>query len=235
MNPNMVPANTKAIRFYSRRELTDTHAGWKEIVPTIHAKVDDTLGKVENLACKPGCAHCCKLTVEALPHECMEVVDHIRFSDRFSREARATILDKLRDAVTRTEGLDAAAYRALDLSCPFLGDNNLCMVYSVRPFACRSFGSVNVGICDLSVPDDGQSTFKAVPDMLLALIATSGLFFTPFLKGCLSWWEGRGIESPTEMGEVEQVGLTQQRLDRAIEAARPRIKRIGGVREENLQ
>ena len=201
-----------AVRFYSRKELRDTLAGWKDVMPTIQNQIDHDIVKVPGIACKPGCAHCCKLMVTALPHEVMEVVDYIRFSDRFSRSERAVILDRLKFVVEQTDGMDEYAYRAANLNCPFLSDDNRCQVYAVRPIACRAFGSTRVEVCELSVPDDG-STFKVVPNSLMRLLATSGLFFTPFLKSCLDWWHGFGIESPTAQGEPEAVAEIQRLLD----------------------
>ena len=200
------------MRRYARSEISGTMDGWNEIMPTIRAEIDKGHSTVENLACRSGCNHCCKLKVEALPHEVAEVIDHIRFSDKFDRLQRGVILDRLRYIVERTEGMNADAYLAENIPCPFLSDNGLCLAYSVRPVACRAFGSTNVEVCAQAIPDDG-STFRVLPDSLSRLSATSGLFFTPFLKACLDWWGGFGIEAQVEPSEVEAVVKIQELIE----------------------
>jgi Fe-S-cluster containining protein len=205
---------TTQMRFYPRKELLQTQTGWKEIAPVMHAQIDARLQTVADIQCAAGCAHCCKLKVEVLPHEAMDVVDYIRWSDRFTREERADLLAKLTDVVARTEGLDENAYRAADVACPFLGDDDRCRVYPVRPIACRAFGSTNVKVCALEVPDTApHATFRVLPDALSSLLATSGLFFTPYLRACLDWWHGSGIASPVEAGQAEAVAQIQELLD----------------------
>ena len=203
----MTVGQTKQVRFYSRRELRESQRGWKEIMPTINRQIDARLQKIVGLACKEGCSHCCKLKVEALPHEVMEVVEYVRFSDRFTRDQRSGMLERLRSVAALTDGMDENEYR------PFLGEDHRCMVYEVRPAACRAFGSTNVHICDLSEPDDGLSTFKAVPDSMLRLLATSGLFFAPFVKSCLDWWQGFGVEAAVDPGQLETIAQVQRLIE----------------------
>jgi hypothetical protein len=208
----------QVVRFYPRQELLGTQRGWREIMPTIQAQIAERFGHVEGVACRSGCAHCCKLQVNALPHDIVDVVEYVRYSGVFEREQRARILARLREVVTLTAGMDADEYRKADVECPFLGADQRCMVYAVRPTPCRSFGSTNVAVCDLSVPDDG-STFNVVPDSLLRLMGTSGLFFVPFLQGCLDWWQGEGLQAPVAEGVPEAIAQVQ----RLIETGKVRI------------
>ena len=201
------------MRFYSRAELIGTTEGWRETMPPIHQETAERLQSVEGLACRAGCAHCCKLQVTVLPHEVMDVVDYVRFGDRFTREQRAQVLGRLQNAVALGQGLDAHQYRAADIVCPFLDDESHCMVYSARPMSCRAFGSVNVHICDLSEPDDEKSTFRIIPDAWVGLLYTSGLYFVPFLQSCLDWWQGQGIKAPVTEEELAQTEHVQERLD----------------------
>jgi Fe-S-cluster containining protein len=204
------------IRFYTRGELLDSRHGWKDIMPPIHAQIDAQVHSVEGLACRAGCAHCCKLQVDALPHEVVDVVDYVRFGDHFTREERARILEKLRLAVALTLGMNADQYRALNLRCPFLADNDTCSVYPVRPVSCRAFGSTDVEVCALTKPDDQKSAFRAVPASLQRLLATSGQFFTPFLQSCLDWWQGDGVTSRHTKEELEAMAMLRDMLDRGM-------------------
>jgi Fe-S-cluster containining protein len=209
------------VRFYSRGELLDTQRDWQGIVPTIHQQIDERLNKVEGLACKEGCAHCCKLQVTALPHEIVDVVEYIRFGDRFTRDQRAEILERLKDVVALTDGMGPDAYREADVPCPFLSESNRCIVYSARPMACRAFGSTNVSVCDLSTPDDGVATFRVVPDSLMRLLATSGLFYVPFLQSCLDWWQSEGLKAEYTEAEAAAIAGLQALIDAGIVGSDP--------------
>jgi Fe-S-cluster containining protein len=201
------------VMLYTRKELLASQREWKDVASVVHGQIQKKIATVEGLACKPGCAHCCKLLVHCLPHEAVDVVEYIRFSDRFTREQRAQILERLRAVVKLTAGVDANVYRALDVACPFLGEDHRCMVYPVRPLACHAFGSTDVAVCKLEKEDDGRSTFKAVPDSLLRLGATSGLFYTDYLRACLDWWEGEGVTARPEEDEIVALGLIRAILE----------------------
>jgi hypothetical protein len=86
----------------------------------------------------------------------------------------------------------------------------------VRPVSCRAFGSTKVHICDLTEPDDGVSAFRVVPLSLKKLLATSGLFFSPFLKSCLDWWQGDGITAQHTAAEEEAMSMLRSMLDQGM-------------------
>ena len=92
-------------------------------------------------------------------------------------------------------------------------EDKTCSVYEVRPLTCRSFGSTNADVCAQKVPDEGN-TFRVIPNSLKRLLATSGLFFVPFLQGCLDWWKGEGLEGEAVPGVQEAMAEVQKMLNR---------------------
>jgi Fe-S-cluster containining protein len=203
----------KHIRIYKQRELRFIEAGYKKAVAPVYEDIAQTLASVEDVACRKGCAHCCKLKVEVLPPEVAIIVDHVR--NNFPPALRQSILDKLKSNSVVESTADANEYREADLRCAFLGGDDLCMVYDVRPMNCRAFGSTNVNVCNLSEPDDEKTTFSATPDSMMMLVATSGLFWTGFHQAALDYWMGLPITVTVTDEQMEVVLAVRQLLDKA--------------------
>ena len=208
----------KFVRIYRQVELRAMERGFINAVEPVKKDIDATLASVPDVACKKSCAHCCKLRVEVLPPEAALIVDHVRRS--FPPSVRQGILDKLKANAPPELLLDAHQYRAEERSCAFLGDDDLCMVYDQRPISCRAFGSTNVNVCNLSEPDDGQTTFSAAPDSYLMLVGTSGLFWTGLHGACLAYWMGLPIETVVDEDVAKSVFEVRQELDQAARERR---------------
>ncbi|NML16123.1 YkgJ family cysteine cluster protein [Azohydromonas caseinilytica] len=98
------------------------------------------------LACARGCSTCCTLRVGATATEVLLV-------SRFLRAVTPRLLDRgidlvagLRAADARTAGLPEAARVALRQPCPFVAQG-ACVIYGVRPLACRGHASHDVSAC----------------------------------------------------------------------------------------
>jgi len=96
------------------------------------------------LACRRGCAFCCHLPVETTAAEAARGLEY----------ARAHLDDAgFAALVARIEAADAAYPLSSDQPparhppCPFLVDG-ACLVYAVRPLACRGWNSTDAAACE---------------------------------------------------------------------------------------
>jgi Fe-S-cluster containining protein len=95
------------------------------------------------LACRRGCAHCCKQRVSVTPLEVLELAAALR------RELEDDTLDRVRAQVrasaSRVRGLSAAQQRGL--TCPLNQGDGSCLVYASRPLLCRGASSFDASAC----------------------------------------------------------------------------------------
>ena len=94
--------------------------------------------------CGANCGACCYEPVYATRVEAQLIIDTIRALPngeagvRMVRVAVTAWLDQFRaSGLYYQEKPNAIEYRALLLACPFLGDDQNCDVYAVRPAGCR--------------------------------------------------------------------------------------------------
>jgi len=125
----------------------------KEVLGLIYA-VYSRWAEPFPLACKKGCATCCTQSVTMTSMEGEAILDFVR-----SRSREKWLHEKLAGAssgkggpgrTTNRFAEDCLAGRAVDEAalgnwdftpCVFL-EESLCSIYEVRPFGCRSFGSL---------------------------------------------------------------------------------------------
>ncbi len=96
-------------------------------------------------ACQRGCASCCTVNVGTLPVEGVAAAAWLR--RRTGDEAigeRAGALLRFHDEVRWME--DGERVRAR-VRCPFLEGSGGCVIYPVRPLACRALSSLDAGEC----------------------------------------------------------------------------------------
>lgn len=119
----------------------------------------DNWSEGQSKACRQGCATCCSSNVVVTATEAELILDYI-LENRLERMASAalsrqsaftapkqTVNEFARDCFEGREPAEEAPGNPE--ACPFLKDN-LCTIYPVRPFACRSFISQHV--CTKSLP-----------------------------------------------------------------------------------
>ena len=105
---------------------------WEKLAATNAQAPADTI------ACRAGCAHCCKSWVSATAPEILFLAAVIR--SRGDKDAVAK-----RAAATR--GLDFAARAKRVTPCPLLTEAEDCSAYAARPLACRGAASTDAGAC----------------------------------------------------------------------------------------
>lgn len=98
------------------------------------------------LACHRGCDSCCTLRVSATAPEVLLVARFLRAVQPRLLERGIDLVGRLREANARTQGLGEAERVALRQPCPFVAQG-VCVVYSVRPLACRGHASHDVVAC----------------------------------------------------------------------------------------
>ncbi len=96
------------------------------------------------IACRAGCASCCRIEVAVSSSEALLLHRAIQ---ALPADARSRIVEKLQEAAPRLNGLDAGGRRQLNLPCPLLTDEGSCGVYAARPLACRSHVSFDLAAC----------------------------------------------------------------------------------------
>lgn len=118
----------------------DVHTVMDEVIMRDRAKDPDS----RNIKCSKGCSHCCHEAVEIWPHEAALLVSVAHENGvaldqaRLERQSRYTV-----DTWRQQPRADKA--------CTFLGVDNACTVYEVRPNACRKLQVVTDPVlCDAS-------------------------------------------------------------------------------------
>lgn len=98
------------------------------------------------LACGRGCATCCTLRVGATAPEVLLVARFLRAVTPRLLERGVDLVAGLREADAQTAGLAERERVALRQRCPFIAQG-ACVIYSVRPLACRGHASHDLKAC----------------------------------------------------------------------------------------
>lgn len=122
----------------------------------------------EPVACRRGCAHCCKSLVTVSAPEVLWVAAEVR---RQGSDAVATVLE-----TARARGGRSAEDLLRDkLDCPLLADG-ACSVYVARPLACRQLFSLSAEACQRAVEHGTQDVPLLMPPMQLGELVRTMLF-----------------------------------------------------------
>ena len=84
--------------------------------------------------CKAGCSFCCTFmgNIDILTLEGLVILEHIT---GLPKESQETLRKKISENMTLKKNGQKPP-------CPFLDENNTCLIYRVRPFSCRQLYSV---------------------------------------------------------------------------------------------
>jgi Fe-S-cluster containining protein len=152
-------------------------------------------------ACRRGCAACCHQLVPLTTIEAQRIAEYVSHMPRAARRELAKSVDRQAQrfaawAANRPPGgvQDRAVnvdYLKQRIPCPFLGSQNECRVYPVRPLICRghhalgSNANCQTGTSSIrAIPALGRATEEAMATArgLTAQlgVATQGGFFSTF-------------------------------------------------------
>jgi Fe-S-cluster containining protein len=125
----------------------------------------------EGTACKQGCAYCCHLRVGASIPEVLVIYSEL--AAQTTQEGFAILKERVLNVVAKGNTLSDAFWLTTRTPCPFLDvdTNQLCLIYSLRPFSCRAYHSTDVEACQKGY-DLGRETmipcfplYRATTDM----------------------------------------------------------------------
>jgi Fe-S-cluster containining protein len=94
-------------------------------------------------ACRGGCASCCAIRVAATAPEILLIARTLRSS---SGRIGFELWQKIEAADRPTRRIDEQGRMNSGLPCPFV-DGGLCVIYAVRPLACRGHVSYDQQAC----------------------------------------------------------------------------------------
>ena len=113
-------------------------------ISNLHRGVDSVVRAAthegEQLDCKAGCSHCCRVRVEALEPEIFLIAKELK---KLSPEKLDELTGRLRNHAATINGVSVFDHH---ITCPFL-ENNLCSIYQIRPAVCRKAHSFDVEKC----------------------------------------------------------------------------------------
>lgn len=98
------------------------------------------------LACHRGCATCCTLRVTATTPEVLLVARFLRAVQPALLARGIDLVGQLRAANAGSQGLSEQERVGLRQPCPFIAQG-VCVIYAVRPLACRGHASHDVKAC----------------------------------------------------------------------------------------
>ncbi len=98
------------------------------------------------IACHEGCAACCTVRVVATAPEVLLVARYIRAAEPSLKQAGIDLLQRLTEADAATRGRDERQRVELRRRCPFI-HKGVCVIYPVRPLACRGHASYDKRAC----------------------------------------------------------------------------------------
>lgn len=123
------------------------------LVVKLHKTLDGAIAAAsQKVDCKSGCSYCCHYRVIASAAEILTIAGFIH---KLALNEQTQVVKRLRANASATAGLSAQQHESTNVECALLQDNK-CLAYDVRPFACRRHHSMNVAACKETF-DDPQS------------------------------------------------------------------------------
>jgi Fe-S-cluster containining protein len=98
------------------------------------------------LDCHKGCATCCTLRVVATAPEVLLVARYVRAMDEELQHAGVDLKNRLAEADADTRDCDEQQRVTLRRRCPYI-EAGACVIYPVRPLACRGHASYDRRAC----------------------------------------------------------------------------------------
>jgi Fe-S-cluster containining protein len=153
--------------------------------------------------CGKGCSWCCYQSVFAVTHEFLYIKEHIQ--THISDKIRHEILERARKRSRLTINRSVTEQLKLREPCPFLEDG-ACLIYDVRPMACRIYLSSSEKACRKEYEQPGNE--KNFPDLFEFPLRAGRMLnqgFVAFLKQAGL----QSVEFPMEQGYTSMVDTDQ--------------------------
>lgn len=116
---------------------------WMQAFSSYEHNVAEQTKDLPPLACRKGCGTCCRIQVVATAPEVLMVARYIRaMADGF----RKVGIDLPARLAATAASPGSTGTMALGRECPFLAEG-ICVIYPVRPLACRGHVSFNEDAC----------------------------------------------------------------------------------------
>jgi Fe-S-cluster containining protein len=119
----------------------------------LHSKVNATTDGLRDIpvACKKGCAHCCRIWVSVTAAEAIYVSKRLR-------QRGEPVYDRVKAVHLQTKDFPFGGQGRPPIPCPLLKDD-VCTIYEFRPKSCRFGASSDVTICERSY----RHSHEAIP------------------------------------------------------------------------
>ncbi|MFG1478884.1 YkgJ family cysteine cluster protein [Xanthobacter sp. V4C-4] len=119
---------------------------WMQAFTSFERNVEDQTRDLPALACRKGCGTCCQILVAATAPEVLMVARYVRGMAAGFKTVGIDLVGRLYGAANFVEPSGDLRPMALTRECPFLAEG-ICVVYPVRPLACRGHASFNEEAC----------------------------------------------------------------------------------------
>jgi len=137
------------------------------------------------LDCHKGCATCCTLRVTATAPEVLMVARFIRALDPALQARGIDLPGQVAQADQRTHGLIEPERVAARQRCPFIAQG-VCVIYQVRPLACRGLASYDKHACAQAASGKIDSIPYSEPHMRIRSLVQNAMQFALRERG-LAW------------------------------------------------
>lgn len=154
----------------------------------------------EEAACGPGCGWCCHIRVAASIPELLVIYDEL--TAQTTPEGLAYFKERILAADAAGDILDEEFWYKSQTPCPFLDTQNGCLIYPIRPFACRAHHSTDANICQKGYEEKRQVMVPCFP----LYRATTDMYSSVFIK----IMEDRGFAS-FQVGFVKGLAMLLDR------------------------
>lgn len=164
-----------------------------DFVANLHRAVDKIAQQADlgqKTDCRPGCACCCSVRVEASEPEIFRIAREVR--KRPSAQV-AALVERLQGCVAAASADDTPSRR----DCTFL-EERLCSIYEIRPAVCRRAHSLSAEKCRSFAPE--------IPQNLEMLLGADAL-----MHGTSEAYREIGLHSsPHELNSAVLLALTDE-------------------------
>lgn len=125
-------------------------------ISAFYRRMDDALSRApEAIACNGNCSYCCHYHVYVTPVEVFAIVEYME--KHFDAGKRTEVSEKLAMNIAQTKDMTVEEHIATNIKCSLLSDAGRCLIYEVRPTACRQHHAINRTSCEVTFYDTAST------------------------------------------------------------------------------